>query len=241
VPARVERREAEPAGASVAVAIDPRTAEAGGPLEDGLWALAVRFALPGREVTVPVGAGPARSAVLDGRPYVVRGLDGVLQLDAGATVSSAIGPVTKDRAAVTESVRGALLTFQYPTVHVQGDGVLDARLLLDAFRLPAHLVCEDGRARLEAYIGSLAGSSLVSVVAGGGAPVRTGLRLRVDGAGRMTFQTAPPPRPAPAPGRRGGPLVQRLRHRLPGVLEPVVSRLSRVPVLRKAYRRLIRL
>jgi hypothetical protein len=241
VPATVEAREGGASGASVSAAVDPRTAEAGHPLGDGAWRLAVRLALPGREVTVPLGTGPSRSAILAGRLYVVRGMDGVLHLDAGATVSSAIGPVPQERAAVTESVDGALLTFDYPTLHVQGDAVLDARLLLDAFRLPAHLVCVDGRARLEAYVGSLAGSSTVSVLAGGGTPVRTGLRLRVDGVGRMTFHPAPPPRPAPGRGRRGGPLVQRLRHRLPGVLEPAVSRLSRVPVLRAAYRRLIRL
>lgn len=221
---------------TVSAVLDPRTADDGRPLDDGPWDLRLRLAWPDREATVPLGPAPARSAVLDGRPYVARGASGALQLDAGAIQSSAIGPVPTSRASITESAGGTLVTFDYPTLHVQGDAVLGARMLLDGFSLPARLVCRDGRARLEAYASSLAGTSRVSVVAGGGRPVATGLRLQVDGAGAMTFSPAPPSKPADP---SSVPLVQRLRHRLPGALEPTVHRLAQVPALRGAYRRLL--
>jgi hypothetical protein len=224
---------------SVAAVLDPETAEGGHPLDDGPWDLRVRLAWPGREVTLPLTSGPARSAIIAGRPHVVRVANQVLQLDAGATRSSAIGPVPKARATIAESAHGTLVTFDYPTLHVLGDAVLDARLMLDGFGLPARLVCQNGHARLEAYASSLAGTSTLAVVAGGGRPVPTGLRLRVSGTGGMTFHTAPPPRPTTQGGAASAPLVQRLRRRAPGALEPVVHRLAGVPVLRQAYRRLI--
>lgn len=220
---------------TVSAALDPRTAEGGDRLDDGPWGLQLRLAWPGREVTLPLAPGPARSAVIDGRPYVVHSAGrAAVQLDAGALQASVIGQVPQSRASIVESAHGTLVTFDYPTLHVQGDAVLDARLLLDGFGLPARLVCQDGRARLEAYASSLAGVSAVSVVAGGGKPVRTGLRLRVDSTGRMTLENVPAATQTP-----GGPLVQRVRHRLPGALGPVVDRLSQVPVLRRTYRRLI--
>jgi hypothetical protein len=229
-------REGDGATLTASAVLDPRSAGDGRPLEDGPWELLLRLAWQGREETVPLPAGPARSAVLDGRPYVVRGADAVLQLDAGATRSSVIGPVPQSRASVAESARGTLVTFDYPSLHVAGDAVLGARLLLGGFGLPARLICRDGRARLEAYASSLAGTSPLSVVAGGGRPVATGLELRVDGAGGMTLAPA-----APAGTGSGGgtSLAQRLRRRTPHALEPAVQRLSRVPVLRDAYRRLI--
>ncbi|WP_375400712.1 glycosyltransferase family 2 protein [uncultured Amnibacterium sp.] len=226
--------------------LDPQTAEGGHPLEDGPWDLALRLAWPGREVTLPLTSGPARSAVVAGRPYVVRTVNRVLHLDAGATLSSVIGPVPTSRTSIAESVHGTLVTLDYPGLHVHGDAVLDARLLLDRFALPGRLVCRDGRARLEAHASSLAGTSTVRVVAGGGKPVATGLRLRVDGTGGMAFETVPAPQPAPkptspaTPATGATPLVQRLRHRLPGAVDPLVHRLADVPVLRQAYRRLIR-
>jgi hypothetical protein len=240
VPATVHRDEGEGTRLTASVALDPRTAEGGSPFQDGQWLLRLRLVWPGHEVTVPLPPGPARSAVLSGRPYVVRRAGLGLQLDAGATQSSVIGPVAKSRSSITESARGILVTLEYPTLHVPDDAVLDARLLLDRFSLPARLVCEGGNARLEAYASSLAGTSTVAVVAGGGAPVPTGLRLRVSGTGAMTFVNAPAPLPAP-PGSTpsDAPLAQRLRRRMPGALEPLVYRLAQVPALREGYRRLI--
>lgn len=237
LPATTEPDEQDRTTLTASAHLDPRTAEAGHPLDDGPWELRLRLAWPGREVTVPLGPGPARSAVLAGRPYVVRRTDHGLQLDAGATRSSVIGPVPMSRASVAEAAHGTLVVLDYPVVHVHGDAVLEARLLLDGFRLPARLVCGDGHARLEAYASSLAGTNNVSVLAGGGKPVPTGLRLRVDGTGRMTLEKAPAPKPTPKAG--SVPLVQRLRRRLPGALDPTLRRLARVPVLRQAYRRLI--
>ena len=126
-------------------------------------------------------------------------------------------------------------------IRVVGVAVLDARLLLDRFSLPARLVCRDGRAQLEAYVGSLAGTPKVAVQAGGRKPVPTGLRLRVDGRGGMAFEPAPArdssSQATHAPGH--APLAQRLRRRLPSRLDPMMHRLAEVPVLRRAYRRLI--
>lgn len=227
--------------------LDPESAEGGHPLEDGPWKLLLRLAWPSREVTLPLTAGGTSSAVVAGRPHVVRVAGAGVQLDAGATRSSVIGPVAEPAVTVVESVRGTLVTFDHPDVHVHGDAVLDARLLLGGFGLPARLVCRNGRARLEAYASSLAGTSAVSVVAGGGKPVPTGLRLRVSGTGAMTFRRMPTPAPAPAPAPASArkpsagrvPLAQRLRRRAPGALDPVLRRLVEVPVVRRAYRRLI--
>ncbi|MGT2426487.1 hypothetical protein [Amnibacterium kyonggiense] len=138
-------------------------------------------------------------------------------------------------------MRGVLLTLEQPTVHVHGDAVLDARLLLDSFALPARLVCRDGAARVEAFVSSLAGTSRIDLRIGGGGPVRTGLRLRVDGVGAMTAEAVPPSPPPAPPARAAGPprLVQRIRRRAPASLEPLVHRMSRVPALRRAYRSLL--
>ena len=240
LPAATAVDEADPATLTASAALDPRTAEGGRQLDEGPWDLLLRLAWPGREVTVPLPPGPARSAVLAGRPYVVRRTGHGLQLDVGATRSSVIGPLPTTRTTVAETVHGTLAVLDYPVVHVDGDAVLDARLLLDRFALPGRLVCRDGSARLEVYVGSLAGTSTVAVVAGGGKPVPTGLRLRVDGTGRMAFESVPRPTPGTqAASAGGGPLVQRLRRRLPGALEPVAHRLVRVRILRSAYRRLI--
>ena len=234
----------EPAGtegtegvtSTVSAAFDPRTAEGGHPLQDGPWDLRLRLAWPDHEVTAPLVPEQRRSAVLEGRPYVVGRAGEGVQLDAGATRSSVIGPVPESRATVVETVRGALVTLDYPSLHVHGDATLDARLLLDGFGLPGRLICEHGRARLEAYASSLAGSHAVAVVAGGGRPVPTGLRMRFDGTGRMTLQRDAP---SGSGGASGGPLVQRLRRRLPGALEPVAQRLVQVPTVRRAYQRLL--
>lgn len=238
--------EDTPSGATtttvtVSSVLDPRTADGGDPLDDGPWDLRLRVAWPGREATLPLTAGATLSAVVAGRPYAVRGAGGGVQVDAGAKQSSVIGAVPKARATIAETANGTLVTLDHPDLHVHGDAVLDTRLLLDGFSLPGHLVCHDGRARTEAYASSLAGISKVSVLAGGGKPVPTGLRLRVDGTGGMTLEDAPPPRPK-RPGTStpaASPLVQRLRRRLPGRFDPTLRRLVRVPAVRQAYRRLI--
>ncbi len=225
---------------SASVVLDPRIADGGGPLGDGRWNVLIRVAGHGREATLPLPAGRARSAVIDGRPYVVHATGGALRLDAGATRTSAIGPVLQSRTTIAESASGILVTLDYPSVHVQGDAVLDAQFVLDGFRLPARLVCREGRAQLESWASSLAGVSAVSVLAGGGKPVPTGLRLRVSGAGAMRFEKAPPPQSERTTSGGRAPLVQRVRRRVPGALEPLARRMVRVPVLRDTYRRLLK-
>lgn len=224
---------------AVTAGLDPRVAEAGHPLGDGLWALRIRVAGASGEGTLPVSPGPALPAVVDGRPYAVRSVDGRLRVDAGATRSSVAGRVPVDRASVRESAAGSLLVLEQPDLHAHGDAVLPATVLLDRFELPAQLVSGSGTPRVEAYVGALAGSSAIRVLAGGGRPVPTGLRLRVSGTGVMRVDRDARPSPAPIPSRRRAPLVQRLRRRLPDALEPVARRLVEVPALRDAYRRLI--
>lgn len=243
LPATAEPDEPDQTRLTASAVLDPQTAEGGHPLDDGPWDLALRLAWADRETTLPLTSGRARSAVVAGRPYVARAVNRLVQLDAGATLTSVIGPVPASRTSLAESVHGILATLDYPDLHVHGDAVLDARLLLDGFGLPGRLVCQDGRARLQAHASSLAGTSAVRVVAGGGKPVATGLRLRVDGTGGMAFETLPAPQPKPkppaTPAAGGTPLVQRLRRRLPGAVDPLVHRLADVPVLRRAYRRLL--
>lgn len=242
LPATIGSGEREPAALRVTAALDPGTAAAGHPLEDGPWDLRLRLAWAGREATLPVAPGPARSAVIDGRPYVVHPGAGVAQLDVGALRTSVIGPVTQSQASIAETADGTLVTFEHPDLHVHGDAVLEAKLLLDGFGLPAHLVCRDGAARLQAYASSLAGTKKVSVVAGGGRPVATGLQLRVDGVGGMVLERAPAPRPAPRPGPSKPavvPVAQRLRRAVPQGLDPLLRRIVQVPAARRIYRRLI--
>lgn len=242
LPATIGPDERDRPTLTASAVLDPRTAEGGHPLGDGLWDLRLRLTVPGGEVTLPLGVCPTRPAVIDGRPYVLHAADHAVQLDAGAIATSTIGRVPTSRASVAESAHGTLVTLEHPDLHVHGDAVLDARLLLGGFGVPARLVCRDGGARLEAYVGSLAGTSTIAVVAGGGTPVPTGLRLRVDGVGGMVLvEDAPAPKSAPPATSTavGVPVVQRLRRHLPGALEPLAGRLVEVAVLRRAYQRLI--
>lgn len=229
----------------VTAVLDPRVDEGGHPLSDGRWGLHLRLAWPGREVTLPLAAGRECSAVIAGRPYVLLSGRAVAQLDAGAVASSVIGRTPRSLTSIAEGADGIRASLGQPDLHVHGDAVLDARLLLGGFGLPAQLVCEGGGARLEAFVSSLAGTSPVSVLVGGGNPVPTGLLLRVDGAGGMSFDDVPPPAGTTQRARsatesvQSTPALQRLRRSLPGALEPFARRLERVPVLRRTYRRLI--
>lgn len=230
------------ADGAVAAGLDPATAEAGHALGDGLWDLRLRLAWSDGEVTLPLPAGPSLAAVVTGRPLVVRAGERGAMLDVGATLGDVTGPAPQATATVVETARGILLALDQPTIHVHGDADLDARLLLDGFALRARLVCRDGAAHAESLVSSLAGVSALGLLVGGGRPVPTGLRLRVDGVGVMTVETVPPPKPRPKPNPVPSgppPLVQRVRRLAPRPLEPVVHRLSRVPVLRRAYRGLL--
>lgn len=231
------------ADGALTASLDPMSAEAGRPLGDGIWDLRIRLAWDGGGTTLPLPAGPAMAAVIGGRASVVgAGAQGAT-LDAGATLGGVTGPAPQATATVVESVRGILLALDQPGLHVHGDAELDARLLLDGFALRARLVCRDGAARVEALASSLAGVSTIALSVGGGKPVPTGLRLRVNGVGAMTVETVPPPKPKAKPVAVPAgppPLVQRVRRLAPKPIEPVVRRLSRVPPLRRAYRALLK-
>jgi hypothetical protein len=223
---------------SVTAALDPATAESGHPLTDGLWDLGLRLAWPDGEATLPLPAGQTLAAVVDGRPSVVRAGEHGAQLDAGATLGGVSGPVPRETATVVETATGILLTLDQPSIHVHGDADLRVRLQLDGFPLQAWLVCRDGAARVEALVSGIAGVSSIALVVGGGKAVPTGLRLRVDGVGTTTVEAIPrEPHPRVPSGPR--PLVQQVRRLAPKRLEPVVGRLSRVPVLRRAYQALL--
>ena len=241
IPATVEWDERNGGTGTGSAALDSTTAEGGHPLEDGSWDLLLRLVGPSGEMTVPLGPGPTSSAVVGGRAHLVNAAAGVAQLDVGVMRVSAVGPVSASDASVVESEHGALVTLAYPALHVHGDAVLDGRLMLGTFGLPARLLCRDGHARLEAYVGALPGTSDVAVAVGGGTPLPTGLRLRIGSAGAMVLEELPVAEPAgqPSTAAGGAPLVQRLRRRLPDAVDPLVGRLARVPALRGIYRRLI--
>ena len=226
---------------AISAVLDPGSADDGGALDPGLWDLRLRLAWSDGETTLPLPVGPKASAVVSGRPFVVRAGAQGAQLDAGATLGGVTGLAPRATATIVESVHGILLTLDQPTVHVHGDADLDARLLLDGFALRARLVCRDGIARVESLASSLAGVSELRLAVGGGKPVPTGLRLRVDGVGAMTVEALPSAGPkAKRASSEQRSLVQRVRRLAPPALEPVVRRASRVPALRNVYRRLLK-
>ena len=197
-----EEGAATRAGWRVRAVLDPTVIDAGAPLDDGVWSLRVRLAGPEGEATAALPSTPVSAAVLDGRLLTLPAPAGGLQLDVGATRTSVVGAVRPADASVVETAHGSLLTLTYPDVHVRGDSVGVARLRLDNFGLPARLVCRDGVARLECFVTGLAGSTVVTVFAGHGKPVRTGLNLDISETGQMTLVPTPsaaPPAPSAPP------------------------------------------
>lgn len=237
-------------GERVTAVLDQRTAGSGDPLEDGTWDLSLRAAGADGEVALPLPKVRVTPAVLEGRPFVVGAGAHGLQLDVGATRTSALGAVQPDDAEVEETSAGSRMTLRYPGVHVVDDAVVPVRVRLGDLVVPASLVCRDGLAMVEGFVTGLAGAVPVAVGTGSTRPRGTGLQLVVDAVGGMTLQPEPA-KPAPAPSRsapepepqRPAPspsLAQRVRRRVPDRLEPAVRRLADVPVLASAYRRLLR-
>ena len=248
--------------------VDLSTVVGGEALGDGVWELRLRAATRDAETTFPLPLVELAPAVLHGRLLATQTSAAWTRLDLGSTRTSLVATVADGDASVVESSAGSLLTLRYPEVHVHGDAVVPARLRLDRFGLPSRLVCADGAARLECFVTGLAGTSVITVSTGGSGPRATGLGLDIDEVGRMSVvpasvaQPAPPSEASPQhpvarPSASVGPaaaapaspaarlepgsasLVRGARRRVPGVLEPVVHRLSGVGVLRRAYRALL--
>ncbi len=237
--------------------IDPRRAALGGPLADGIWELWVSVIAPdhtGCRLRIPAAA--ASSAVIDGMLVATaRHADG-LAIDVGATRYPALGVLPADGADVSESRRGSLGTLMVPELHVVGDARIRGRLLLRDTPAPATLVCAENEARVECFLSGWAGTSPLSVAFGGAKPAETGLSLRIEASGSMAIiPTAPlrrsrpiraiaPDHPTPRqPQHRPKPpptALTRLRHRIPGFLEPAAQRLSHNPAVRAFYRRVNR-
>lgn len=235
---------------------DPRRAALGGPLADGLWELWI--SVIGADHTgcrLRIPAADAPSAVLDGMLVATaRHADG-FAVDIGATRYPVLGALPADGTAVTESDRGSLGTLTVPDLHVVGDARIRGRLLQRDTPAPATLVCADGQARVECYLTGLAGTSPLSVAFGGAKPAETGLSLRIEPTGSMTIiptgqpkrsrpirVTQPEPTPRQVRHRPKPPptVLTKLRHRIPGFLEPAAKRLSHNSAARAFYRRVNR-
>ncbi len=235
--------------------LDPRHAALGEPLPEGIWELWVSVIgddHTGCRLRIPAASAP--SAVLDGTLVAVaRHADG-LAVDVGATRYPAIGALPADGADVTESRRGSLATLLVPELHVTGEARIRGRLHGND-SAPATLVCAEGEARVECFLSGLAGTQPLSVAFGGARPAETGLSLRIDPSGSMAIIPTPVARrprpitvPQPEPVRsqtRSRPkppptVLTRLRHRIPGFLEPTARRLSHNPAARAFYRRVNR-
>jgi hypothetical protein len=236
--------------------LDPRRAALGGPLADGIWELWISVIGPdhtGCRLRIPAAEAP--SAVLDGMLVATaRHADG-LAVDVGATRYPVVGELPADGAAVSENRHGSLALLTVPDLHVVGDSRVRGRLLLRDTPAPATLVCSADQARVECFLTGWAGTSPLAVAFGGAKPADTGLSLRIEPSGSMAIiPTAQPhrsrpirvtePDPSPRhPQHRPKPpptVLTKLRHRIPGFLEPAAQRLSHNPAARAFYRRVNR-
>ncbi|HEY7052308.1 MAG TPA: hypothetical protein VH496_09270 [Mycobacterium sp.] len=235
---------------SATARLDPRTAALGTALAPGPWT--VRIGVHGStdawSTHVPAPAVQLGPAILDGLLVGVDRAGSSLALDIGATRASVIGRLAPADVEIAETWRGTLLTAAVPSVTVTGASQTRGHLLLGKFVLPAELEAADGTARLTCYLSGLAGTSSLSTRFGGPAAA-TGLDLVIDGVGAMSVVPTPPPAPKVAAKRvpqrapKQAPVprsatVSRLRHAVPGPLEPAVRKLAHNRTARRVYRRL---
>jgi hypothetical protein len=184
--------------------LDVRSASLGAPLADGRWSVMSNVYAAGG-VTIARSPFPATSLVtgiVDGRPVVPADVKGGFVIDSGATHFSPVASLDSDQVQITEDARGALLTAQLPNLHTTGWGDLAGALILDSFRLPARLVADEHGARVECFISSLAGESVLSTQFGSSPAAPTGLSLVINAVGGMSVTAVPPPPPAAARGTK---------------------------------------
>jgi hypothetical protein len=232
--------------------IDVRTAALGSPLGEGVWTVAVGVHQAGtrRYVFAPVtpAPGPPAGGVVDGVLVAPTAVGAQFALDVGATRSRIVPRLSPADVDIAESARGTLLTARLDGLAVDGDSRTPGSLHLGRFPLPACLVAQDGRARIECFVSGLAGTSALSAQFGRGKPEAVGLDLVISPTGVMTVVPAPDPPaggPATAPGgappparAAGASAVVRLRRGVPAPIEPAVRLLARNKVAARVYRAL---
>ncbi|WP_330474293.1 hypothetical protein [Terrabacter sp. C0L_2] len=199
---------------------------------------------------VAAGPGTDAPAVLDGRLVCARSDGDALVIDLGATGRSLLGHLDPRRTSVVENPSGSLLTVGVPQLAHHGrPRVVQGSLLLDGHPLSARLVVDDSP-RVECRLATLPGTAVLEWSFGPGPAAATGCDLVTSGTGEFTVVASRPDalhgssRRSTTGGagrahlrpQASGP-VAALRRRLPHGVDPVVSRLSKVPAFRDVYRR----
>jgi hypothetical protein len=234
--------------------IDVRTTALGSPLGKGVWTVTVGVhgGARGRHVRSPLPPESLVAGVIDGILVVPTTVDAQFALDIGATRSGVLPRLSQADVDIVESVSGTLLTARLDRLAVDGDSRTSGSLHLDTFPLPAYLVTEEGRARIECFVSGLAGTSMLSAQFGSGKPEPTGLNLLISPTGIMTIIPTPD-KPTSAPTTPAGahpaarqpalaaqaPVVARLRRRVPAPIEPAVRSLARNKIAVRVYRALM--
>jgi hypothetical protein len=207
--------------------VDVAEAAAGEPLTEGVWQVLVRLVGTGSRsaVTVAVPACTVPGGVVDGIPIGVFAADGQLRLDVGARQHGLLGaPFTPDRATITESARGALLSIADPNLVVRGDAALPGALFLGSFRLPAVLRSAESGVRLECYVSGLAGVSKLQAQVGRAQRQPLGLQLRIAATGEMSIEPAAPDRPAAKRSAAKRPAGKQSPVKKPGAPKPAARK-----------------
>ena len=172
-------------------ALDFAQAAAGDPLPEGTWDVRARLTGTGsgHPIAAAVPACRIPGAVIDGTPISGFQTVGSLQLDVGAQGHGFLTtPLKPDRASISETARGALLTLCLSNLVVRGQATIPSALFLGNFRLPATVHTGDDGARLECYVSGLRGVSVLEVKIGTAKRQRTGLQLRIGPAGEMAVE-----------------------------------------------------
>lgn len=248
----------------VQVNVDP-LAEANR-LPSGVWQLLLQLGDPADQPSaaiVPVPWATCPPALVAKVALVPASLQGRFVLDVGAVTYPLITATNPNEGSVVETALGSLMVLQLPSLHVHATGTLNGYIAQDTLRMPAKILVDAGRARLEAYVSGPKSLSTLSTEFGSRRLQPTGLTLDIDGEGAMrllkTKPSAPPrtasvppkPKPKPDPGQpksvkkkakptpkpRQG-LVARMRRAVPGPLEPLVKRVARFTGARRLYRRI---
>jgi hypothetical protein len=228
--------------------IDVLTAAQGRPVPEGSWQVRVGVHGTGDAWSrrLPVPLPPRNSALgpalINGRFIVPVAGKAALVLDVGARTTSPIGRLAATDATIADSARGTLLTVAVPALTGSGPRRIEGGLLIGGLKVPATLVVEGGRARVEAYVSGLSGSSPLSTQFGRGRPAPTGLMLDVAPIGTMSVRSAEPAsakpksaRPGPAkPAQRAA--RPRVQDRVPPRLRPIAAALARNEFARRMYR-----
>lgn len=231
-----------------------------GPLAPGGWRLAVQgTGADGAALVRPVAWRACPPALVEATGLVPFALDGTFALDVGPLTHPLLVVEDPRAGAVVETPFGARMTVALDDLHTADARDLDVSMTLGTLTLPARVVVEDGRARLEAMATGVQGVKPIGVRIGPGAARPLGLSLDISGVGEMVLVKTPEPaRPAPArpaaaptppspprrerprkpPPRRG--LLAAVRRRVPAGVEPLARRAARWEPARQVYRRLTR-